>query len=275
MSFTRHSHAQHLLYRSIVGFISYLSVSTRLDLSFPVSVLSRKLHNPTNKHLQMAQLVMRYLSGTVKYSLHYGRSFAPRPHELVFCVDADWGGVLDTRRSTTGSIIAVNSTPVYWPIKRQTVISLSSVEAQYVHFFQCQRRYMDTETNVGIFELFHVYHQRTEINLPTYTFRDSTVALSLSTKPQQASVRTKHIDLQVHHVCELVAAAVVSVSYVRSDQQPADILTKPSTREGLERFISAMNVSITRHFRTLSTNIISYEDISISGFIRCRCSHIS
>ena len=42
--------------------------------------------------------------------------------------------------------------------------------------------------------------------------------------------RTKHIDTRYHYIRECVSEGVVDVEYVSSDEQLADILTKPLAR---------------------------------------------
>eukprot|EP00171_Calliarthron_tuberculosum_P001411 IDg1411t1 len=51
---------------------------------------------------------------------------------IVAAVDVDWGGDADTRSSTTGFVVLVNGSPDHWRTELQTVIALSSGEAEYV-----------------------------------------------------------------------------------------------------------------------------------------------
>lgn len=91
----------------------YLAVLTPPDLSEPVYVLYRILHNPTTYHLQMAHRVMSYISGTTSFGLHHANGYDLRMESLCVTVDANWGDDLEIRRSTYSYIIAVNETPVY------------------------------------------------------------------------------------------------------------------------------------------------------------------
>lgn len=45
---------------------------------------------------------------------------------------ADWGGCQESRRSTTGILIKINGSPMYLTNKRQSLVTLSSAEAEYV-----------------------------------------------------------------------------------------------------------------------------------------------
>jgi hypothetical protein len=55
---------------------------------------------------------------------------------------------------------------------------------------------------------------------------DHTSAINISMNPVQHS-RTKHIDIRDHFLRDLVESQVVSLSFIPTDNQLADILTKP------------------------------------------------
>ena len=51
---------------------------------------------------------------------------------LVDYSDADWAGDLDTRRSTSGTLFLMSESAVSWTSKIQSVVALSSSEAEYI-----------------------------------------------------------------------------------------------------------------------------------------------
>ena len=59
----------------------------------------------------------------------------------------------------------------------------------------------------------------------TVVFEDNSGAVSLSRSVKITS-RTKHVDVKFHHVRSLVADGVVDVTYIKTELQRADILTK-------------------------------------------------
>ena len=60
----------------------------------------------------------------------------------------------------------------------------------------------------------------------TVMFDDNSGAVSLS-RGAKVTPRTKHIDVKFHHVRSLVADGVVGATYIETELQRADILTKP------------------------------------------------
>ena len=120
------SFEDHHTSRSLVGGLAYFATCTRPDITFAISFLSRHLHDPAFRHLQQAKRVLRYISGTLDHGIEFrlGSPLTPDSHGEY--VDADWGGDHETRMLTTGFVITVNHTPVYFRSKRQQLVTLSS-----------------------------------------------------------------------------------------------------------------------------------------------------
>lgn len=57
------------------------------------------MHDPHETHLAAIKRILRYVHGTMDYSLHKSRSSST---DLVAYSDADWAGCRDTLRSTSG-----------------------------------------------------------------------------------------------------------------------------------------------------------------------------
>lgn len=47
-------------------------------------------------------------------------------------IDADFGGDMDTRRSTTGFIFSLYGGPISWRSSLQPITTLSTIEAEYI-----------------------------------------------------------------------------------------------------------------------------------------------
>lgn len=232
------SKPDHERYRSLIGSISYLAICSRPDISFAISVLSRQLHDPAHRHLVLAKRVLRYISGTTDKSIFFPANSTAHP--LTAYCDSDWGGCHETRRSTTGIIIKVNNAPIYWSSKRQTLVTLSSSEAEYVALSSCakqviwlRRLFYEMRTNKAITD---------EPKLPaTVINTDSSSGLSLATK-QVVSERNKHIDIKIHHVKDLIRDNIIIVNLIRTYEQPADLLTKIVSYFVLQKLLVLLNM---------------------------------
>lgn len=213
---------RHNQYRSIIGAINYLAVCTRPDLTFAVSSLSRFLHDPCDRHYSLAKRLLRYISGTTEYGLHFAAGNNGTIH--ADC-DSDWAGDIETRRSTSGYIVRISGTPIFWCSKRQTVVTLSSGEAEYSALSSCSRdvswiRNLWYEISNSI-----PYESGSTISATPISV-DSSTGNAIASQ-RISSSRTKHIDIKEHHVRELVERKVVFIESVKTSNQVADSLTKP------------------------------------------------
>lgn len=98
-------------YRGIVGSLRYL-VHTRPDIAFTVGYVSRFMEHPTTEHLAAVNRILRYIAGTIDFGCHYKRTGAEA--KLLGYSDADMGGDVDTRKSTTRVLFFFGSCAVSW-----------------------------------------------------------------------------------------------------------------------------------------------------------------
>ena len=92
-------------YTSAVGNLMYAMLCTRPDIWFAIGMVSRYQSNPVLAHWKAVERILRYLKGTVDYSLCY-QGNDPR---LRGYTDADWGGDLDERKSTSDFVFLLNN----------------------------------------------------------------------------------------------------------------------------------------------------------------------
>ena len=127
--------AKHDLYRSITGALMYAANTTRVDITNVVGQLSRSVAAPCEHHLEAVKHILRYLKGTISLGLSFGSNNitnSPQSFSLVAYSDANWGGDLDGRKSTTGTIIKFNGDVISWLSKKQQTVAISSAEAEYM-----------------------------------------------------------------------------------------------------------------------------------------------
>ncbi|KAG9454467.1 hypothetical protein H6P81_007371 [Aristolochia fimbriata] len=102
------------LLKSLVGSLRYLTF-TRPDIMFAVGLVSRFMEQPRRDHFAAAKRILRYIKGTLGYKLFYSASEASR---LIGYTDSDYGGDIDTRKSTSGYVFNIGSGAFSWSSKK-------------------------------------------------------------------------------------------------------------------------------------------------------------
>ena len=75
--------------------------------------------------------VVRYLKGVTSTGLPHSED-ARNGDELTAHVDADHAGDMDKEYSTTGVVVCLAGAPIDWKSVKQTVVSVSTLESEYV-----------------------------------------------------------------------------------------------------------------------------------------------
>jgi hypothetical protein len=209
-------------YAVLVGKLMYLAVNTRPDLAHAVSTFTKYMSCPTEQHWVALKHVLRYLAGTRAQGITYGGNanvdgVVAVPELAAFC-DADWGGDLDSRRSTTGYVFTLFGGAISWQSRLQPTVATSTVEAEYIACAAAVKEALWLRT------LLH------DLGYPVGTVAigcDNQGTLDRILSNNAVSQRTKHIDVQYHFTRQHVLAKAVAFHYVRSSANVADCFTKP------------------------------------------------
>jgi hypothetical protein len=172
------------LYRSMIGSLLYLTAS-RPDIAFNVGVYARFQANRKESHLTAVKRIIRYVNDTLLYGIWYSEE---TNLVVVGYSDVDWAGNADDRKSTSGGCFYVGNNLVAWMRKKQSSISLSTTEAEYIAAGSCCTQLLWMKTLLGDYG----FSQDTMI-----INCDNTSAINISKNPVQHS-RTKHIDIRHH-----------------------------------------------------------------------------
>jgi len=114
-----------------LGLLIWLQVATRPDLVYSINKLVRFAHNPGKAHWNALKHTLGYIKGTINYRIMYKGGGELEP---IGYVDSDYAGCKDTRQSTEGNIFMVAGGPISWECKRQDMVALSTVEAEFMAF---------------------------------------------------------------------------------------------------------------------------------------------
>ncbi|XP_068338942.1 uncharacterized protein [Pyrus communis] len=205
--------ADHTHYRSLVGALQYLTF-TRPDITYSVNVVCQYMTNSTDMHMHLVKRILRYLQGTLDCGLTYTRT---SDFNIATYSDSDWAADTNTQRSITGFVVFLRSNPISWQSKKQATISRSSTEAEYKALAHC------ASDVYWIRSLLKYVHQF--LPLPPKLHCDNLSALALCSNPVFHS-RIKHLDTDFHIVQEKVQKGDITVQYVPTEEQVADVFTK-------------------------------------------------
>jgi hypothetical protein len=228
------------LYQSIVGSLLYAACLTRMDLCHATSRLARFCSNPAEHHLQAARHALRYLSGTRNLGLtfHYSPSRKLQLDPVVY-PDASWISEIDTGRSYSGVMTMLNGNPIHWWSKLQSLVALSSTEAEYVALGEAAKDAVWLREWInGVLGTY----------IPIKLRCDNQAAIKIVNN-ETDSARTRHYTARHHYVRDLIKQNQLSIEWTSTDTQAADLLTKSLDRIKLQQWVN----------RFLTDNVTSSE----------------
>ncbi|GJV62273.1 putative ribonuclease H-like domain-containing protein [Tanacetum coccineum] len=199
-------------YRSMIGCLMYLTAS-RPDIMFAVCLCARFQVTPKVSHLHAVKRIFRYLKHQPKLGLWYPKD---SPFHLEAFSDSDYAGDNHDRRSTSGGCQYLGRRLVSWQCKKQTIVAISSTEAEYVAAASCcaQVLWMQNQLLDYGFNFMN-----TEIHI------DNESTICIVRNPVFHS-KTKHIQIRHHFIRDCYEQRLINVVKVHTDDNVADLLTK-------------------------------------------------
>jgi transposase InsO family protein len=213
-------------YMNAVGSLMYLATTTRPDIAYTAGVLARFCSNPGIAHWKAVKHLLRYLKGTINLKLTYGPDLEISDMFVGYS-DANFGGDKGNGKSTTGYIIKVGSGAVSWSSKLQPIVALSTTEAEYVSAVATGK------------EICWMQNLLQELGyrppMPSKLFMDNQSAMTVAKNPEHHG-RMKHLDLCYYWLRDMVEKEAIDPIYLKTNDMPADILTKALPKPKVERF---------------------------------------
>ncbi|WJZ94710.1 hypothetical protein VitviT2T_013543 [Vitis vinifera] len=192
-------------YKQLVGSLMY-STATRLDLMYVVCLISMFMASPTEMHLQAAKRVL-----------------------------SDYAGDVDDRKSTFGYVFLLSEGVVAWSSKKQPVVTLSTTEAEFVAAASCACQGVWMKRVLE--KLGHSQGKCTTV------LCDNNSTIKLSKNPIMHG-RSKHIDVRFHFLHDLTREGVVELKHCGTQEQVADIMTKPLKLDVFLKLRELLGVSV-------------------------------
>jgi hypothetical protein len=228
-------------YLELLGCLLYLSISTRPDISFAVSELSKFANNPGLDHWNGLLYVVGYIKRTAKHVISYGHDCEDNrlfpASEVHGFVDANYGRCIDTGRSRYGGVLLKNGGAIDWRSKMESIVALSSMESEYIGACEFVRhstwlRACLKELGIG---------DDSVIDLGLKIGIDNKSA-KMFAEERMIQNRSKHIAIRFHYIRERIADGTVKLFYRQTQLMPADIFTKPLGKKLFDRFRKMMGI---------------------------------
>ena len=231
---------KHLVYRQITGHLNYLANRTRLDYSYIANQLSRHLANPLVYHLRYTKTSLRYLSGTLEYSITYLANSSPPPlfkspnNLYTLFSDTTWGSEGD-RKLCQGWVAIRAGRAILWSAIRQKSTSQLSIEAKFIAANKASKE-------AAWLEKLILDLAKNNTKEPPTLFIDNSPAIDLIHNHKFHS-KAKHIDIRVNYIRnDMVGEGRLVARHIPGEQQPADLLTKQLSHYRLRQLLVTIGV---------------------------------
>lgn len=221
------SGTNRLPYRRLSGSLLWLSNWTRPDICYAVNALCAFNSNFDKVHWNMLKHILAYLKKTKHLKLHLGGDL-----KLTGYTDADWAGG-DDGVSTSGCVIKLGSGAVSWSSKKQSSVAKSSAEAEYI------------SASRSASELTWLRNLMSKLGVdsskPTTLLVDNQSAIQWSHGLGKFS-KVKHVNVSYHSIRTLVTDKIICPKYVPSEDNIADVMTKPLGNPAHSSFVKALGL---------------------------------
>ena len=237
-------------FRSVIGSCNWMIILGRFDISYATSALSRYSMSPRVGHINAAIRLLRYLKFYSKGRIIYDTSLPnlssyeweehpnwrdvypdaeeeippdmPKskgnPVRILCYVDANHAHDVVTRRSVTGIVLLINNTPVRWVCKRQKTVETSTYGSELVAARLASELILEVRYTLRMMGV--------PIEGPTVMLGDN-MSVVLNTTVPSSVLKKKHNAISYHRIRECIAAGVFKFAHIPSEDNLADILTKP------------------------------------------------
>ncbi|KAL7102129.1 hypothetical protein ACP275_08G099900 [Erythranthe tilingii] len=163
-----------------------------------MSMVSKFMANPSRSHSEAFKWILKYIKGSNYLSLIFSRQSNSKDFVTSF-VDSDYAGSIDTRKSLTVFVFTMFGTAISWKANLQSVVALSTTKAEYIVVTEAIN---DTLWIIGMIKEHGIHKEKNTV----FCDNQSTIHL---TRNQVLNERSKHIDIKLHFVRDVVHKGLV------------------------------------------------------------------
>ena len=233
---TDHVKNMDLPYPSLIGSLNYCAIPTRPDIAYAVNKCAQYTAQPTLEHWEAAKRIVRYLLHMQNHGITFkpaGTGINGYVYNLAGFTDADFAGDRTDHKSTTRWLFTFNGAPISWASKKQNHVTRLSMESELVSSS------FATAEGIWIIRLGKDFGQ---LSTPISIYTDNQSFISFA-KNDVNNSHTKHIDTHFHYTQEQITEGAIELKYIKSLDNPADILTKALSPHKHLYLLAALGVS--------------------------------
>lgn len=196
----------------------WIARCTRPDISFAVHKATLRTHQQTMTDRRLAKRIAQYMKDTKALELWMCvETIGGHRIRIESWSDADFVADKGDRKSVTGGVMTMDRGIVPLICKKQTGVSLSTMEADFT-----------SASDVGreLLVLRRLVHELGfEVAQPMPMHMDNQVATK-QRGSEDSMASAKHVDIRIQFVCDFTIKTIIKTKYVESGLMMAELLAK-------------------------------------------------
>lgn len=177
---------------------------------------------------------MSYVNCTQDLKL---KLFCSKPQIITYS-DSDFAANRDDRTSLGGMIVLLGDSPIEWKTFKERSVSLSTMKAEFIAMTHAAKELIWIDRILTeCFERNLIFGRKVKSTL----YVDNQAAIAFVKSPIENS-RSKHIDVKLLFIRDLIYKETFVLEYIRSKSNLSDSFTKPPTKQDLSNFVNTLFV---------------------------------
>jgi hypothetical protein len=240
-------------FQRLIGKLMFLACQTRPDLMYAVIHVSSYASNPSSSAWEVARDILGYLSQTSKHSLRIqkgapllplgqpisGQPISGQPnfgqYELQITQFCDASFATGSKgRSITGAITLLGGTPLLWFSRQQTSVATSTAHSEFIAAY---------DATLAVLPLYPLLSEiLPDHAIPKPRLITDNLATLTTANSGLLTRQNRHFLVKYYWLHEQLDNNELTAGWIPTDQQLADLLTKPPTPQMIEFFCSSIGL---------------------------------
>ena len=224
--------ARKKTYLQIIGSIIFGYTHCRLDLAFPVGMLTRVMHNPSDKHLKQLIGLLKYINETKEWGLNYFRDLS-----VYYGMDFTFFAYCDSSHADDEGSYKSTGGWFFFLRQGQATISSKSGQTQDVALSSTEAEtiWACNASTQGAFIVQFLDELQIFGKISFELKEDSEPAINAQKKNVSQS-RFRHIKIKYHYIRQLINEGWCKLVKINTKDQVADMATKILTSDTIRYF---------------------------------------